>query len=183
MQRALRISIVGCGPAGLYLAILMKRLNPGHQVTILERDGPDDTFGWGIVFSDQTFSYLEDNDPESHARIIEAGALPDLFAAFDYESAGGIAELIRVGNKQAGLVLAERQRQPVKELIRPKPDVLVLSPIQNRLKELGMSTAHKTISPIGSNQKIRVREFAQISDVGIELHLNAKIPASPLKNL
>lgn len=77
MQRALRITIVGCGPAGLYFAILMKRLNPAHHVTILERDGPNDTFGWGIVFSDQTFSYLKDSDPESHAQIIEAGEVWD----------------------------------------------------------------------------------------------------------
>jgi anthraniloyl-CoA monooxygenase len=76
-QSGLRITIVGCGPAGLYFAILMKRLNPAHQITILERDGPNDTFGWGIVFSDQTFSYLNDSDPESHAEILKAGEVWD----------------------------------------------------------------------------------------------------------
>jgi anthraniloyl-CoA monooxygenase len=75
--RNARIVIVGCGPAGLYFAILMKRLNPAHQITILERDGPNDTFGWGIVFSDQTFSYLKDSDPESHAEILKAGEVWD----------------------------------------------------------------------------------------------------------
>ena len=72
MQSGLRITIVGCGPAGLYFAILMNRLNPAHQVTILERDGPDDTFGWGIVFSDRTFSYLKENDGASADRIVAA---------------------------------------------------------------------------------------------------------------
>ena len=72
MQNRLRIAIVGGGPAGLYFAILMKKLNPDNSITILERDGPDDTFGWGIVFSDQTFSYLADRDPESCRQIINA---------------------------------------------------------------------------------------------------------------
>lgn len=65
----MKINIVGGGPAGLYFAILMKKLNPAHDITILERDGPHDTFGWGIVFSDQTFSYLKDSDEESYAEI------------------------------------------------------------------------------------------------------------------
>jgi anthraniloyl-CoA monooxygenase len=77
LQSGLRIVIVGCGPAGLYFAILMKRLNPANQITILERDGPNDTFGWGIVFSDQTFSYLKNSDPESHAEIMKAGEVWD----------------------------------------------------------------------------------------------------------
>ena len=65
----MKITIVGGGPSGLYFAILMKKLDPAHEITIIERDGPDDTFGWGIVFSDQTFSYLKDNDDPSYAAI------------------------------------------------------------------------------------------------------------------
>jgi anthraniloyl-CoA monooxygenase len=61
----MRITIIGGGPAGLYFAILMKKLDAAHEITIIERDGPDDTFGWGIIFSDQTFSYLKDSDQES----------------------------------------------------------------------------------------------------------------------
>ena len=70
MQDRLRIVIVGGGPAGLYFAILMKKLVPEHQITLLERDRPSDTFGWGIVFSDQTFSFLRDSDHESFSQII-----------------------------------------------------------------------------------------------------------------
>lgn len=68
----MRVFIVGAGPAGLYLAILLKRRDPGCEITIVERDGPDDTFGWGIVFSDQTFSYLEESDAPSFRRIVES---------------------------------------------------------------------------------------------------------------
>lgn len=65
----MKIIIIGGGPAGLYFAILMKKLDPAHGITIFERDGPHDTFGWGIVFSDRTFSYLKENDEESYVGI------------------------------------------------------------------------------------------------------------------
>ena len=68
----MKITIIGGGPSGLYFAILMKRLDRTHEITLLERDGPNDTFGWGIVFSDQTFSYLKDNDKKSFAAITRA---------------------------------------------------------------------------------------------------------------
>jgi PPOX class probable F420-dependent enzyme len=67
-----KINILGGGPAGLYFAILMKKLDPAHAITIYERDGPHDTFGWGIVFSDRTFSFLKDNDAETYAAIARA---------------------------------------------------------------------------------------------------------------
>jgi anthraniloyl-CoA monooxygenase len=73
----MKIHIVGAGPAGLYFAILMKRLDPAHEITIMERDGPDDTFGWGIVFSDQTFSYLAASDEPSYERIVGAAEFWD----------------------------------------------------------------------------------------------------------
>ncbi len=68
----MKITIIGGGPSGLYFAILMKKLDPAHRVSLIERDGPNDTFGWGIVFSDQTFSYLKDNDEASFSAITGA---------------------------------------------------------------------------------------------------------------
>ena len=50
----MRVTIVGAGPAGLYLAILLKLQDPAHQVRVLERNRHDDTFGFGVVFSDAT---------------------------------------------------------------------------------------------------------------------------------
>jgi anthraniloyl-CoA monooxygenase len=68
----MNINVIGGGPAGLYFAILMKRRDSSHEIRIVERDGPDDTFGWGIVFSDQTFSYLEESDEPSFRKIIDS---------------------------------------------------------------------------------------------------------------
>lgn len=65
----MRINIIGGGPAGLYFALLMKKRNPAHEITVLERNGPDDTFGWGVVFSDKTLSYLKETDEESYVSI------------------------------------------------------------------------------------------------------------------
>lgn len=68
----MKITIIGGGPAGLYFAILMKKQDAAHRITVMERDRPDDTFGWGIVFADRTFSYLKDNDYESYAAIVSS---------------------------------------------------------------------------------------------------------------
>ncbi len=67
----MRIVCIGGGPAGLYFAILMKKADPAHHVTVYERNRPDDTFGWGVVFSDQTLDNMRDGDdvePGAHQR-------------------------------------------------------------------------------------------------------------------
>ena len=65
----MKIDIIGGGPAGMYFAILMKKANAAHDITIYERNGPDDTFGWGVVFSGKTLRNLASADPESHGEI------------------------------------------------------------------------------------------------------------------
>ncbi|HEV3495411.1 MAG TPA: FAD-dependent monooxygenase [Actinomycetes bacterium] len=69
----MRIACVGGGPAGLYLAILLKRRDPGHQVTVLERNPAGVTYGWGVVFWDDLLEGLAANDPPS-ADIVAAEA-------------------------------------------------------------------------------------------------------------
>jgi len=61
----MNIVCLGGGPAGLYFGISMKLRDPRHDITIYERNRPGDTFGWGVVFSDQTVDNLIANDPES----------------------------------------------------------------------------------------------------------------------
>jgi anthraniloyl-CoA monooxygenase len=65
----LRIAIVGGGPGGLYLAALMKRLDPAHDITVWERNAPDDTFGFGVVFSDETIGGIDNADAEFAAAM------------------------------------------------------------------------------------------------------------------
>jgi anthraniloyl-CoA monooxygenase len=68
------ITVIGGGPAGLFFSLLMKRRDPAHRITVLERNGPDDTFGWGVVFSDETLGNIADADPESYAEITRSFA-------------------------------------------------------------------------------------------------------------
>ena len=65
----MKVACVGGGPAGLYFAISMKLRDPSHDVTVYERNRAGDTFGWGVVFSDQTMDRLGENDPVS-ARVM-----------------------------------------------------------------------------------------------------------------
>ena len=65
----MKITIIGGGPAGMYFAVLMKKADAAHDITIYERNGPDDTFGWGVVFSGQTLANLRAADEPSHAEI------------------------------------------------------------------------------------------------------------------
>ncbi len=67
----MKIVCLGGGPAGVYLAISMKLRQPGCDITIYERNRPEDTFGWGVVFSDQTMDNLHRNDPFSAQAIID----------------------------------------------------------------------------------------------------------------
>src|SRR6188474_87370 len=66
---AMRVACLGGGPAGLYLAISLKLRNPAHDVVVVERNRPDDTFGWGVVLSNETLDNLDANDAESAASI------------------------------------------------------------------------------------------------------------------
>ena len=68
----MNIVCIGGGPSGLYFALLMKRQNPAHDITVVERNRPYDTFGWGVVFSDQTLGNLQAADPVSAAQILGA---------------------------------------------------------------------------------------------------------------
>ncbi|MGH9289391.1 MAG: FAD-dependent monooxygenase, partial [Acidimicrobiales bacterium] len=67
----MKVSIVGAGPAGLYLGILLRKADPAHEIRIMERNPPDATFGWGVVFSDETLGQLRDADPQTYVEITD----------------------------------------------------------------------------------------------------------------
>jgi anthraniloyl-CoA monooxygenase len=66
----MNVHVIGAGPAGLYFAILLKKAWPATRITVFERNRPDDTFGFGVVFSDQTLDTFEAYDRESYRAII-----------------------------------------------------------------------------------------------------------------
>ncbi|MGB6119105.1 MAG: bifunctional salicylyl-CoA 5-hydroxylase/oxidoreductase [Mesorhizobium sp.] len=68
----MRIVCIGGGPAGLYFGLLMKKLHPQHDVSVVERNKPYDTFGWGVVFSDATMESMRVWDPESAHEVEDA---------------------------------------------------------------------------------------------------------------
>src|SRR5262245_23474476 len=68
-SRPLRIACVGGGPGGLYLALLMKRADPRHEILVIERNGPEDTFGFGVVFSDATMAGIAAADADAFDAI------------------------------------------------------------------------------------------------------------------
>jgi anthraniloyl-CoA monooxygenase len=65
----MKIGIVGGGPAGLYFALLMKKQNPAHDISVVEQNPAGATYGWGVVFSDRALSYLAVSDPDSYRHI------------------------------------------------------------------------------------------------------------------
>lgn len=65
----MRIAVVGGGPGGLYFAALVMQLNPAHEITVWERNAADDTFGFGVVFSDETLGAIENADPVIYDRM------------------------------------------------------------------------------------------------------------------
>ncbi|MDG1472618.1 MAG: bifunctional salicylyl-CoA 5-hydroxylase/oxidoreductase [Ascidiaceihabitans sp.] len=78
----MRIACLGGGPAGLYFAISMKLRDPSSEVIVFERNRADDTFGWGVVLSDETLGNLEINDAQSAASIRQHFAYWDDVATF-----------------------------------------------------------------------------------------------------
>jgi anthraniloyl-CoA monooxygenase len=94
----MKINIIGGGPAGMYFAILMKKADANHQIAIYERNGPDDTFGWGVVFPGKTLANLRTADEESHAEITRS------FAAWDNVDVVHRGEKISIhGNSFSGI--------------------------------------------------------------------------------
>lgn len=108
----MRIACLGGGPAGLYFAITMKLRDAEHDIVVIERNRPHDTFGWGVVLSDETLDNLAANDPVSAKTIREHFAYWDDVAVTyrDRKIVSGGHGFCGIGRKQLLNVLQDRAR-------------------------------------------------------------------------
>jgi anthraniloyl-CoA monooxygenase len=147
-----RIVCLGGGPAGLYSAILLRKALPQASVEVYERNRPDDTFGWGVVFSDQTMENFRAADASSHAAIIgnfhHWDDIEIHFAGRRLRSGGhGFCGISR---KQLLRILQERAAQlGVQQYFEREMD-----------SEAGLEDADLIVAADGGNSKTRQRHEA-----------------------
>jgi anthraniloyl-CoA monooxygenase len=106
----MRAAVLGGGPGGLYFAISLKRREPAHEIVVVERNRPGDTFGWGVVLSDETLDNLHANDPESAELIRDSFAYWDDIAVHyrGKEVRSGGHGFCGIGRKRLLNILQER---------------------------------------------------------------------------
>jgi len=157
----MKIACLGGGPAGLYFAISMKLRDPAHDVTVFERNKPDDTFGWGVVFSDETLDNLAVND------AVSAEAIRSHFAYWDDIAVHYRGQRIvstghgfcGIGRKQLLILLQQRARELGVDL-RFETEVASASDLAK--------THDLVVGSDGLNSKVR-NEFAQHFSPEIDL--------------
>ena len=121
----MRIAVIGGGPGGLYFSALAKQLGPDHEITVWERNAADDTFGFGVVFSDETLGGIEHADPEVY-RLMEAE-----FARWDDIDVHFKGEMVTSGGH--GFAAMSRKR--------------LLEILQDRCRSLGVTVHFRTEAP------------------------------------
>jgi anthraniloyl-CoA monooxygenase len=120
-----RIAVVGGGPGGLYFAVLAKQLGPQHDITVWERNAADDTFGFGVVFSDETLGGIEHADPTIYEQMAAE------FARWDDIDVHFKGTVITSGGH--GFAAMSRKR--------------LLQLLQRRCRDLGVTVHFRTEAP------------------------------------
>jgi anthraniloyl-CoA monooxygenase len=150
----MRIATIGGGPAGLYFAILMKKADPASGIVVLERNAPDDTFGWGVVFSDQTLGNFAAADEPTYQEITGRFARWD---DIDVHFKGGV--VTSGGHGFAGIA-----RQTLLDILRHRAqelgvDVRFRTEVAHDgdLGRLGLADADLVVAADGVNSGIRRR--------------------------
>ena len=143
----MRIAILGAGPAGLYIAYLIKRRQPAADVTVIEQNTANSTFGFGVVFSDRALEFLRGDDPETYAAIV-----PHM------ESWNDIAVVLR-GERVVidGVGFAAIGRLKLLQLLQKRAQSVGVEPIYQRpIKDLGeLGTPDLIIGADGVNSLVR----------------------------
>jgi anthraniloyl-CoA monooxygenase len=127
----MRIGVLGGGPGGLYFALLAKRADPAHEITVVERNAPDATFGWGVVFSEETLGALRDADYPSYVEITDTfarwSAIDVVYGGRTVRSGGHVFSAI--ARKRLLEILQRRCREVGVELAfqREAPDLEVFA--------------------------------------------------------
>ncbi|MDT7547978.1 MAG: anthraniloyl-CoA monooxygenase, partial [Actinomycetota bacterium] len=121
----MRIAVIGGGPGGLYFAALAKALDPDRVITVWERNAPDDTFGFGVVFSDETLGGIEHADPVIHE------AMAREFARWDDIDVHYRGQVVTSGGHRFAAMSRKR----------------LLEILQARCRDLGVEVRHRTEAP------------------------------------
>ncbi|MEO1103417.1 MAG: FAD-dependent monooxygenase, partial [Pseudomonadota bacterium] len=127
----MRIAVIGGGPAGLYFSILHKVAHPGDEIIVYERNRPSDTFGFGVVFSDETLANFENHDAESYRLITDRFAYWDDVAVFfkgaEYRIGGNgfcgcsrktLLELLNYRASEVGVTIRNETELSIDDILR-----------------------------------------------------------------
>lgn len=150
----MRVTIVGGGPAGLYLALLMKKADQRHEIVVYERNQPDDTFGFGVVFSDETLNQFLAEDAGTHQAIRDHFAYwheIDVIAGGERIRSGGhgfcglarktLLQILQHQCTKAGVVLNFSSERLDFEALRRNCDLLVgADGINSQIRETWKTT-------------------------------------------
>ena len=143
----MKIVCIGGGPGGLYFGLLVKKAFPQADIAIYERNRADDTFGWGVVFSDETLGHFEESDPKSYAAITQSFSYWD-----DIETHYGGSCTVSTGHGFSGLS-RKRLLQILQERCR---ELGVTLHFQTEVEDLGQfADADLIVAADGANSRVR----------------------------
>ncbi len=150
-----------------------RKIEPPHEIVREERVAVE-------MFREDA---LEETAGIAVLHRVQPRGPPRRFAAFDNERAAAAIELVRVRGEEAFRCLDERQREPVKQLRRAEPDVLVPAVRDGRLEQIGIGAPDEAVCPVRADEQIGRGQFLDCADGMIEPEIDAQLEASPLQDL